>query len=177
MSNIFTGILLVVLNFNIDIGDIRIGLIPSFLGYLFIVRGSRELIYQSVKFGDCEKAAEVMIAVSGADYILDLLGLTPRLVLVSSLLGCALTAGLIWVLYCIVSGITDIERSRGINLNGVKLRQIWMSHAIVSVLVFVLELLGIVFLAIIALIAELILMIVFLYNLNAAKTMFNSRTL
>ena len=174
MSKIFTGLLFLVFNFNLDIGDVRIGLIPAFAGYILIVSGCRELIFNSRHFGDAEKAAGVLVIVSGAAYLLDLLGLAFRLGVISDLLRFACLVGEIWVIYKIVEGVADIERTRGIPMNSQILRDLWSAFAILNVVAFFSGLFRIEFLAVIALLADLVIMLVFVYYFYRAKNAFNA---
>lgn len=174
MSKIFTGLLFLVFNFNLDIGDVRIGLIPAFAGYILIVSGCRELIFNSRHFGEAEKAAGILVIVSGAAYLLDLLGLTYRLGVISDLVRLAGIAGEIWVIYNIVEGVADIERTRGMPMNSQILRDLWSAFAILNVIAYFTGLFRIEFIAVIALLADLVIMLVFLYFFYKAKNTFNA---
>ena len=174
MSKIFTGLLFLAFNFNLDIGDVRIGLIPTFAGYILIVSGCRELIFNSRHFGDAEKASGILIIVSGVAYLLDLLGLTYRLGVISDLVQFACIAGGIWVIYNIVEGVADIERTRGIPMNAQILRDLWSAYAILNVISYFTGLFRIEFIAIIAVLAAIVIMLVFLFYFYKAKNTFNA---
>ena len=52
MNNIFIGFIFVFLDFNLDLGSSRIGLIPDFIGYVLIYQGLKELSGQSRRFSN-----------------------------------------------------------------------------------------------------------------------------
>lgn len=57
MKRIFIGLVFILLNLNIDIGSVRIGFIPDFLGYIMIYKGLGELRDKSEDFNNAKRFA------------------------------------------------------------------------------------------------------------------------
>lgn len=79
MQKIFTGLLLVSFDFNLTLGSCVIGLIPDFLGYIFIRKGVQELREESLCFARLDPWTLGMAVYSGILYLLDLFGIGLRL--------------------------------------------------------------------------------------------------
>lgn len=175
MNKIFIGMLLVFLDFNLDIGAMRIGLIPDFLGYIFILQGLAQLSGKSERFSKVRPFAFGMLIMTALHYLLGLLGLSLTLGIADYLLSLLLTIVSLYVAYGIVMGIRDIESAQGHNLAGAQLLSRWRLLAILSVLVYFLFLIPI--LNIVCIIASFVIGIVFLVSLNTTKKLYNSYNL
>jgi len=163
--------LLVFLNFNLDIGAARIGLIPTFIGYIFLVIGLGELIGFSPWFSKVMPFAKVMVVCSGILYGMDLFGITARLgVLVAVILGFGLNLIGLYISYGIVVGIKDIETTKGQDLNAGSLYRAWKLLAIFSIMAYLL--LPILVLAAFSVIASFVVGIYYLYVLNKTRNLF-----
>ena len=57
MRNIFVGLLFIFLDFNLDFGTTRVGLIPDFIGYIMVFQGLKELIFLSEHFAKAKPFA------------------------------------------------------------------------------------------------------------------------
>jgi len=66
--------LLVFLDFNINLGRSKIGLLPDFIGYIVMAGGLAELQSESESFAKVKGFAKGMAVYSGILYLLDLLG-------------------------------------------------------------------------------------------------------
>ncbi|MCL2201088.1 MAG: hypothetical protein FWB75_03910 [Oscillospiraceae bacterium] len=172
------------LNFTLDIGASRIGLIPDFLGYIFMLRGLAEITDLSTRFSKVVPAAKVMVAYSSVIWVLEFLGVLTNVELVGGIgAGAALLsnplliiAGLIstvlslYISYNIIMGIMDIERDRGQDLATAKLYSTWKA---MLVLILATNLLIIIpMLAIVAVIASFVVAIVYLVAFNRTKNLF-----
>lgn len=171
MGNIFIGMLLVFLDFSIDIGSSSISLIPTFLGYIFIVKGLSELKVFSSRFSKVMPATKGMVVYSAIVYAMNLFGITPMLgEFISFLLGLITTLVSLFISHGIVIGIKDIETTKSQNLNADQLYSTWILLAIISFITFPLLLLPI--LAIVSAIVGFIIGIYFLYAFNKTKKLF-----
>ena len=65
MSSIFTGMLLVFLDFNINLGRSKIGLLPDFIGYIVMAGGLAELQSESESFAKVKGFAKGMAVIRG----------------------------------------------------------------------------------------------------------------
>ena len=75
IKNIFVGMLLIFLNFHLDIGYIRIALTPTFFGYMVMRRGLKELSAHSDWFAKTVDRVDVMVVYTAVLYLLDLPGM------------------------------------------------------------------------------------------------------
>lgn len=170
MRNIFIGFILVFLDFNLDLGNSRIGLIPDFIGYYVMIKGLEELIGESDFFIKIKPFATGMAVYSAIMYAMDLFGLSVSLGALTYLLAIASTAISLYISYNIVMGVIDMEEKDNIHLNGESLKSTWKLLAVFNVLTFVSILfpLG----AIIIIIVTLIVSIVFLVEFNKSKNLY-----
>ncbi len=169
MHKLFIGLLLVFLDFNLDLGVNRIGLIPDFLGYIIMLQGLREMQDRSINFSKVIPITNLALILSIINYILDFTGFT----LSNSNTIFTIPAGLVmtiislYISYCIVQGVLDMERNMSIDLNGNKLYSAWKLVAIFSILVYPLVLVP--GLNIISILLTFMFYIYFLYLFNVTK--------
>jgi len=138
MHKIFIGLLLVFLDFNLDLGTSRIGLIPDFLGYISILQGLKEMENKSVNFLKVIPVTKLALILSIVIYILDLAGLSlnPDNRILPVAFGIVMTIISLYISYYIVQGVFDLQEKTGYDLNGNKLHTAWKLVAVFSVLVY-----------------------------------------
>lgn len=134
MSNIFKGLLLITLDFYLDLGRIRIGLLPDFPGYILLIKGMEELAGESEKFAKAIPLAKVMVVYTAVLYMLDLFGISVQLNFWSWVLGIAGMIARLVVIYWLVLGVQDMEARHRWELQGGKLRSMWQAMAVLSVI-------------------------------------------
>ncbi len=171
MSNLFIGMLLLFLNFNLNIGNISIGLIPDFLGYIFIVKGVVELSNESQLFVKVKPYASGMIYYSGALYIFNLLGLGASLGFIWYILQLISVLMCLYITYFCVKGIKDMEELNGYDLHGETLYKSWIFLAVLSIISSSIAFL-VGFGAIIIIIVNFIAIIMYLVNFNQTKKLY-----
>ena len=169
MHKIFIGLLLVFLDFNLDLGTSRIGLIPDFLGYLSIFQGLREMENRSVNFLKVIPITKLAIVLSIVIYILDLIGLSlnPDNRILPILFGIVMTIISLYISYYIVQGVLDLQERTGFEINGNKLYTAWKLIALFSILVYPLFFFP--GLNVVSLVMTFVFNIYFLYYLNVTK--------
>lgn len=172
MSNIFIGFLLIFLDFNINLGNSTIGLIPDFVGYIFLVKGIDDLVSQTVLFAKARSFSIGMGIYTGILYAMDLLGLNSQLGFLGIFLGVISSIISLYISYTIVSGVQEMETSRGIELNGEKLRATWNYMAIFQIAVFITVVIPV--LAAIFVIICFITAIIFLVQFNSSKNLYEA---
>ena len=69
MKNIFIGFIFLFLNLDINLGELKIGLLPDFVGYIIMLNGLIELEEKSPLFMEAKPYTKGM-AFSAAFYIL-----------------------------------------------------------------------------------------------------------
>ena len=169
MHKIFIGLLLVFLDFNLDLGTSRIGLIPDFLGYLFMLQGLKELETKSVNFLKVIPVTKLALILSIIIYILDLAGLSlnPGNGSLTIVFGIVMTIISLYISYFIVQGVLDLQEKTGFDLNGNKLYTAWKLTAVCSVLVYLL--LFVPALNILSILLTFVFYIYFLYYFSVTK--------
>ena len=146
MKHIFLGMLLVLFNFNLDIGAIRIGLVPTFLGYIFMHKGLVSLADVSPRFSRVLPACKGMVVFFAVVYALNLFGLSPLLPAPRSpalaLIVPLFTATIVplYIHRGMIQGIKDIESTREQNLGSGNLSTVWWLLLATSFAVFSLSL-------------------------------------
>lgn len=138
MQNIFYGILLSFLNFNFNIGDSKIGLIPDFLGYILMFKGVEELAMESDDFTKVKLHIKLMVGYTLFLYIMDLLGISGQInEIFNIMLGIIFSIVALYITYNIVMGIADIEERYNYNLKSEKLYSLWKARVIFTVLAYI----------------------------------------
>ena len=134
MTLIFIGFIFVLLDLNISVGQSVIGLIPDFVGYLFIYLGLREFAMKGDKLGTAKIFSLLCLVLSLASYILDILAVIEAGAAAVVFAGVQLIMGL-YLMYLIVFGLNDIEKS-GVILDCKNLLLFFYIEAGMSVLFF-----------------------------------------
>ncbi len=136
MNNLFYGMLFVFLDFTLNLGNCVIGLIPDFVGYILMLKGLREIESESGLFARAKPWATGMAVYTGILYAMDLLGISARLRFAAWLLGLLSTAVSLVISYWIVTGVRDMETARRWDLQGDKLKILWVALAVVNVICY-----------------------------------------
>ena len=172
MSNIFIGMLLVFLDFNLNVGNSTIGLIPDFIGYFIMTKGIIELSSESSNFSKVIPIAKGMIIYAGSIYLMDLLGISYSLGIITYILGLISTVASLYISYHVVIGIGDIERQTSKVLNAELLFRAWKVMAIFSVIMYLLIFIPL--LAIFGVLTGLGVSIYYLVVFNRSKNLYYS---
>ncbi|MDD4113759.1 MAG: hypothetical protein PHC56_12135 [Herbinix sp.] len=170
MGNVFIGFILVFLDFNLDIGSSRIGLIPDFIGYIYILKGLEELDGESTFFMKVKPFVTGMAVYSGILYIMDLFGISVSLGLFTYVLAFVSIAISLYISYNIVMGVIDMEGKYNTTLNGERLKSTWTLLAVFNILTIVSLLTPL--LTIIGIILSFIATIIFLVDFNNSKKLY-----
>lgn len=167
MLQIFIGYLFLFFHFKINEFD----LLPSFVGYIFIFVGLGKLKNESSYFQKARPWAIVMTVFE----ILSLAGLmiqTELSTMLFSMLGFAGAAISIYIMYCIVMGIGDIEKTYYVAMGYEKLMLLWKIASALRIATAVLMLLPTELGAIISIglaVVGIIVHIIFLVYIGRAK--------
>lgn len=170
MKNLFIGLLLVYLEFNINLGTSTIGLFPDFIGYIFIIKGLNELADISNRFYKIKTISKIMAIYSSLLYAANLVGFSAANTWISFILSIAGLIASLYISFNIVMGVKDIERIHDCKLNSETLFSCWKLIAAFSFLAYI----AIIFpvLAIIALILDVVFIICFLVSFNKTKNLY-----
>ncbi len=172
MKNIFIGLLFVFLNFDLNLGSMKISLMPDFVGYLLMIKGFDELAKESEFFEKVRPWSVFMACYTGVIFVLDFLGGSNLYQNFSFLLGIFNICISLFILYQIVKGVIDIEQKYGIILEGEKLKSLWTIMAILNILTYILLMFTI--FTLLLLIILLVVHIIFLVAFNNSKNLYYS---
>ena len=166
MENFFIGLVFLFLNFNITVSNHAIGLIPTFVGYIFIKRGVAEFEGKVPHFEKLKLFSKIMIAVGIVVYIMDFLAIT--IGGVYFIVNTAMLAANVYASFCVTEGILYLEETKAVNLLGKETRRMWkvmvIAAAVKLVTVFV------PFLNVIATLASFVCTILFLVAFNKTRS-------
>ncbi|MCL2215674.1 MAG: hypothetical protein FWB91_01510 [Defluviitaleaceae bacterium] len=181
ISKIFIGMILVFINFNLDIGYMRIGIIPSFLGYYFMLKGLAEIMELSSRFSKVIPYVKGMIVYSVIIYVMDLLGgataidllyiYTPTGLLMLAI-GIITIVLSLFISYNIIMGVKDIEITQEQDLNSDRLYLAWKLLVVFSVLTHIVILLYITAFAVVGILVSFLIQIYYLFAFYRTKTLY-----
>lgn len=170
MKNIFIGFIFIFLDFNLDLGNPQIGLIPDFVGYIIMISGMEEMAGESMLFMKVKPYVTGMAFYTGVLYLLDFVGISVSLGILTYVLAFTSTVFTLYISYNIVMGVIDMEGKYNKPLNGDSLKSTWILLAVFKVLAFVLLLIPL--LGIISIVLSIILDICFLVAFNNSKNLY-----
>lgn len=170
MKNIFCGLIFILLDLKITIGNSVIGLMPDFIGYIFIYKGLSQMATESLHFFRVKPFAIIMAIWSVMTYATDLLGANATYAGVE--IGILNEAIILYTEYEIIKGIQEMESRYNKNLNGNKLMPLWIV-LLVSVIASY-ALLIIPPIALLAILTLLVVKIVFLVSFYTAKRLYEA---
>ena len=167
MSNIFVGLLLIFLDFDLNVGSSTIGLIPDFLGGIFLMMGMKEMKTESEYFKKNEVFTLVYTIISAVIYAGNLFGLFSEVIYLGWIAGLAATVLVILLSYNIVKGIEDMEIRMQTNLEAKSLFNFWLVIAILNGAALLSYIIPLVVIPVA--IASFVMSILFLVKLNTSK--------
>lgn len=170
MKNIFTGFILIFLDFNLNIGNSQIGLIPDFVGYIVMIKGLVEMAGGSPIFMEAKPYATGMAVYTGILYLVDIVGVSVSLGVLSYIFAIVSTIISLYISHKIIMGVTDMETTYNTNLNGDSLKSTWTVLAVSNIFTFVLLLIPT--LAVVCIIVAFISAICFLFAFNNSRILY-----
>lgn len=170
MGRILAGLLLVFLDFHLDLNGSRIGLIPDFIGYIVMGKGLLEMAAESYFFHKVKPFATGMAIYTAILYGMDLFGITVHLQGLSILLGIVSTIVSLYMTYNIVMGVKDMETQYRAQLNGASLKTAFTVLFVFSVLSYLLLIYPP--LSILSMVGAFIVYIIFLVSFNRSKNLY-----
>ena len=170
MGNLFIGFMLIFLDFNLNLGNSTIGLIPDFIGYIVMIKGLEQMDKESAFFMKIKPYVTGMAFYSTFLYLLDLLGVSISLGVLTYVLAIISTVISLYISYNIVMGVIDMEGKYNTYLNGNSLKSTWTLLAVFNVLSFVTLMIPLI--SLISIIGSFIVAIIFLVAFNNSKNLY-----
>lgn len=132
MNLLFLGMLLVFLDVSAAVGGGSIDVLPDLVGYLLMLRGLGEISDESPFFGKIRPLAQAMVILSAVLMGTELFAVTVYGRFWHFCLGLAAMISGLLIGFWIVSGMRDMERRRGWDLEGEKLSSMWLCAAVIQ---------------------------------------------
>ena len=170
MGNLFIGFMLIFLDFNLNLGNSTIGLIPDFIGYIVMIKGLEQMDKESAFFMKIKPYVTGMAFYSTFLYLLDLLGVSISLGVLTYVLAIISTVISLYISYNIVMGVIDMEGKYNTYLNGNSLKSTWTLLAVFNILSFVTLMIPLI--SLISIIGSFIVAIIFLVAFNNSKNLY-----
>lgn len=170
MGNLFIGFMLIFLDFNLNLGNSTIGLIPDFIGYIVMIKGLEQMDDESAFFMKIKPYVTGMAFYSTFLYLLDLLGVSISLGVLTYVLAIISTVISLYISYNIVMGVIDMEGKYNTTLNGNSLKSTWTLLAVFNILSFVTLMIPLI--SLISIIGSFIVAIIFLVAFNNSKNLY-----
>ncbi|MDD3394425.1 MAG: hypothetical protein PHG19_07255 [Anaerotignum sp.] len=170
MKNILIGFILIFLDFNLNLGNSNIGLLPDFVGYIVMINGLVEMTEESPMFMEAKPYATGMAVFTAIMYLIDVVGFSVSLGGLSFILAITSTIVSLYISYKIVMGVIDTERKYNVALNGDSLKSKWTILTVFNILACVSLLIPVV--AIVCIIAAFIAAICFLVAFDNSKNLY-----
>lgn len=170
MQKIFIGMILILLDFNVNIGASKLDLLPDFIGYICMVKGMTEMIPESFCFEKARPVGIIMGIYFGVVFFLDLIGASAGFNFLAVPSAIVTTVLFLYITYLICQAVLDIEGNKKTDIGGEGLMKTWKLLAVfdgITTLLVLVGLLGSV--GILLIIVDFIVYIVFLVCFKNVK--------
>ena len=167
MNRLVLGMLFVFLDIPLELGSATLELLPDFAGYLLMMKGLRELALDSAVFQRGETVALVMAVIHGIHWLMDFFAGSVQADLYAWLVGLAVTVLDLVLTYWVVKGVEDMERRNHWQLQGRKLRSMWLIQLVLTILCALLNWLPLV--GTVCVIASFVVAVCFLVAMNDTR--------
>lgn len=172
MTRIFTGFLFIFLDFTLNLGQVRLELIPDFIGYIIMLNGLRGMSSESRAFIKARPFAVFMAFYTGIVWLFDLLGSAVSYGPLSFILGIVSIIISFYISGKIVAGVMEMEQHYCADFNGKSLNTAFIVLVITGILSYLLLLVPA--LAVICLLVSFVAAICFLVAFNRSKNSYNN---
>lgn len=136
MKKFFWGSFFVFLNFNLNLNQYSLNVLPGFVGYILLFQGMRELETESRWFQSIRPFAAGMAVYTAILWLGDLLGVGSGgeyQQILANLLGLVSTVVALYVSWGLAQGVLDMEDRRGADLNGPRIYKMWKALAAIQI--------------------------------------------
>jgi hypothetical protein len=139
MRNLFWGFFFIYLNFNLNVNQYSLNVLPDFVGYIFLIKGIDLLNGESTFFEKARPFSVGMAVYTGILWVGALLGVTAGGGLVTKLLSLLATVVGLYISWILIQGVAKIEEVRAVDLNKERLLSLWKVLVAVEVIMNVLQ--------------------------------------
>ena len=138
MSSLFIGFLLILINIDIQLNSSTIGLLPDFIGFIFIAKGLNELKNVSSYFSKISSLTTAMIFFSLFNYFMNIFSIRLNLGVAAFILGIFEVILRMIIMYFTIRGISEMEQIYSCDLNAAVLKKAWLAILISYVFIYLL---------------------------------------
>ncbi len=161
---------LLFLDFDLTLGTVAIHIPPDFIGWILVIVGLREIKKISVYFGKVIIPSIFLAVYTGILDLKNVLAIATGDSLLDFIFSVIVVIGSFYVLYYIIKGVLDIEQNRQISLKGEILDSRWMLMLIFYIVGIIFSIIP--FVVIIAIVAMLVVNIMFLVAFYKTQKLF-----
>jgi hypothetical protein len=158
------------LDFDLTLGTVAIHIPPDFIGWILVIVGLREIKKISVYFGKVIIPSIFLAVYTGILDLKNVLAIATGDSLLDFIFSVIVVIGSFYVLYYIIKGVLDIEQNRQISLKGEILDSRWMLMLIFYIVGIIFSIIP--FVVIIAIVAMLVVNIMFLVAFYKTQKLF-----
>jgi len=140
MRKLFWGFFFIYLNFNLNVNQYSLNVLPDFVGYIFLMKGMDLLKEESSFFEKARPFSVGMAVYTAVLWVGALLGVTAGGGLVTRLLSLLATVVGLYISWILIQGVAEIEEVRFVDLNKERLLTLWKALVAVEIIMNVLQL-------------------------------------
>lgn len=133
MKKLFWGLFFVFLNFNLNLNQHTLNLLPPFVGYYLLCQGTEELDGESPLFRNIRPFAVGMGVYTAILWLGDLLGVSGGSGVIGGLLGLLAVLVGLYICWALIQAVRDMEERRGADLNSAAMGRAWIVMAAAQV--------------------------------------------
>ncbi|EJF42007.1 hypothetical protein HMPREF1141_3544 [Clostridium sp. MSTE9] len=138
MTKLLLGTIFLFLDYSLPFGNGVLGLLPDFVGYALLWFGAKELDSYGDRFEDTRLYSLILLPVTGIIYVLDALGVTNLLGVYGLLaLRVLMTCAALFVSYCLIFAINQVEVKLRRPMDTVQLMDSWRVSALFLAMAYV----------------------------------------
>ncbi len=137
MTKIFWGFIFIFLDFHVGVDHMKISFIPDFVGYILIYQGFTEFRQESGYFEKARPLAMALSVLTGVTFILDFIGISATNSILSDIFTVSILAIDIYMMYCLISGIGEMEYKEHRDYNAASLKSLWITTVILELVTLV----------------------------------------
>ncbi|MBR6638222.1 MAG: hypothetical protein IKK96_05125 [Lachnospiraceae bacterium] len=137
MIKLAIGMLFVLMNFSLDIGDLSINILPEFVGWLLFLSAAEKLKTKSEYFDKISGALFFMSIYKIADYIVSMLNINAGTIATVFFYGGIVTTVLgLYLLYRIFCGIEEIAQKDDVRVKTGRIFTLFKINVVITILAY-----------------------------------------
>lgn len=173
MNKIFAGFLFIFFSFNITFEAHTIDLVPTFVGYILLLLGYKEMALESDKFASLKVITIIMAIYTTAIYFLNLTGVFIEVIMFNFITGLLAMILQLVIIFGILAGLSEIEEKYDANLEVDRVRKTYIAFISIAIIAYILAFI-LVELALLFVIIGLVVAVVMVVVFNKTRVLYNN---